>query len=201
MGPDHPPDDVLVEGILGRDACAFEALFDRYEALLQRHVVYIVHDEAGAQDVVQEAFLRVWDRADQWDGHGTFRAWLYRIATNLALNHLRTVKRRREVPLALPLEPEGVDDEPEPVPAWVVDSASLGPEAAMELVERRIACRRAVGRLSEDKRTVLRLVYEMEMSVSESAGVLDLPEGTVKSRLHYARRQLAREWRDIDPDV
>lgn len=200
MASNPIPDETLVAGVLDHDVRAFETLFDRYAEALHRHALYIVHDVAAAHDVVQEAFLRVWTRAAQWDGSGSFRAWLYSIATNLALNQLRTVKRRREVPLALPAEPDGVDETPEPVPAWMIDSACLGPEAAVELLERRAACRRAMRRLPDDKRTVLRLVYEMEMSVRESADVLDLPEGTVKSRLYYARRQLAREWRDLDLD-
>lgn len=201
MISDRTPDESLVVGVLERDARAFEVLFDRYADALRRHATYIVHDDASAHDVVQETFLRLWNRADQWQGSGSFRAWLYRIATNLALNHLRTVKRRREIPLSLPADPEAIDEEPEPVPTWVIDRASLGPEAAMELLERRADCRQALERLSEEKRTVLRLVYEMELTVSESADVLNVPEGTVKSRLHYARRQMAREWDVLEGDV
>jgi RNA polymerase sigma-70 factor (ECF subfamily) len=195
------PDEALVAGVCDRETEAFELLFERYADTLHRHVVYIVHDPAAAYDVVQETFLRLWNRADQWEGSGSFRAWLYRIATNLALNHVRTVKRRREVPLSLPVDSEAIDEEPEAVPAWVIDRASLGPEAAAELLERRADCRQALERLSEEKRTVLRLVYEMEMTVRESADVLNLPEGTVKSRLHYARRQMAREWDALEGDV
>jgi RNA polymerase sigma-70 factor (ECF subfamily) len=188
----------LVESVLQGDERALETLFDRYVEPLQRHAVHIVHDAASAHDVVQGAFLRVWNRAAQWDGRGTFRAWLYRITTNLALNYLRTQKRRREVPLELPREPDDDDDAAMIVPAWAVDHASLGPEAAVMVAERRATCRHLMAGLDDAKRQVVRLVLEMEMSVQETADVLDLPEGTVKSRLYYARKHLARQWRELE---
>jgi RNA polymerase sigma-70 factor (ECF subfamily) len=86
----------LIKRIGQRDTSAFETLFDRYEEMMHRHLVRFVRHDAPAQDLVQEVFLRVWTRGEQWDGRGTFKAWLYRVATNLALNHLRTVRRRRE---------------------------------------------------------------------------------------------------------
>jgi RNA polymerase sigma-70 factor, ECF subfamily len=193
QGPATVPDRDLVEGVLERDAHAFEALFERYAVPLHWHLVHILHDETAAHDVVQETFLRVWTRADQWQGEGTFKAWLYRIGTNLALNHLRTVQRRRELPLEIPPDVDD-DDVDNRVPAWMVDAGSLGPEAAVEQAEERARYRQLVGHLSDEKRRVFRLVYEMEMSLGETADALDIPEGTVKSRLHYARAQLAREW-------
>jgi RNA polymerase sigma-70 factor (ECF subfamily) len=66
------------------------------------------------------------------------------------------------------------------------------------LAERRAACRRLVAQLDDDKREVIRLVLEMEMTMRRAADVLDVPVGTVKSRLYYARKQLAREWRETE---
>ncbi len=130
-------DETLMAGILERDARAFEALFDRYAEALHRHVCFMLHDEAAAHDVVQEAFLRMWLRAEQWDARGTLRARLYRIATNLALNSLRTERRRYEVPLELPPDPGDDEDTGGFVPAWVIDNATLGPKAAVERSEQR----------------------------------------------------------------
>lgn len=189
-------DSDLVARILERDAHAFEVLFERYAEPLCWHLVAIVHSETAARDVVQETFLRVWTHAEQWYGDGPFRAWLYRIATNLALNHLRWVQRRREVPLELPPDADDDEDVPTSVPAWMVDAASLGPEAALEQAEQRARYRQILGRLPEEKREVFRLVHELEMSLRETADALDIPEGTVKSRLYYARAQLARQWRE-----
>jgi RNA polymerase sigma-70 factor (ECF subfamily) len=196
---EKPPltDSDLVALVLKRDAHAFEMLFERYADALQRHVSHIVHDETTAHDVVQETFLRVWTRIDQWHGDGSLRAWLYRIATNLALNHIRTVQRRRELPLT---PPPDIDDEDTAnlVPAWVVDASTLGPEAVFEQAEERARYRQLVNRLPEEKREVFRLVHEMEMSLRDAADALNIPEGTVKSRLHYAKKRLAREWREME---
>src|ERR671932_347450 len=91
-----PSDPELLAQIRARDAGAFETLFARYRELVRRQAQRIVRDESAADDLVQEVFLRVWTRSEQWDGRGACKAWLFRIATNLALNHLRTVRRRRE---------------------------------------------------------------------------------------------------------
>jgi DNA-directed RNA polymerase specialized sigma24 family protein len=82
---------------------------------------------------MQEVFLRVWQRAEQWQGHGTLHAWLVRIATNLALNHLRTV-RRREQPLAMPPSrlPDDAGQDLPSVPPWMSDATAMSPEAAVE---------------------------------------------------------------------
>jgi len=107
-------DQDLVERILERDAHAFEALLARYGDVIRRHLARLVGQDAAAQDLAQETFLRVWTRAEQWDGRGSFAGWLYRIATNLAFNYLRSVGRRRELPL------EGEDDEAGGEEGWIL---------------------------------------------------------------------------------
>lgn len=190
-------DQDLVEQIRERDAHAFEQLFERYAEMIRRHLMHIVRDEATAQDLVQEVFLRVWTRAEQWNGQGPFKAWLYRIATNLALNSLRSVRRRREQPLDIPEEWTG-DEEGGSVPAWLVDVSALGPDATLELSEQREQIRQLVDRLPEDKREAFRLVHQMELSIRAAADKLGVPEGTVKSRLHYAKNRLASQWQDLE---
>lgn len=188
-----PTDEELVAQVQAREAEALETLFERYHYVVRRHVVSIVRDEHAAEDLVQEAFLRVWTRAEQWDGRGAFRAWLFRIATNLGLNHLRTVRRRGEQPLETPA---GAEEDDNLVPGWMMDAASLGPEAMLERTEHHELLRRFVETLPEEKREVLHLVYEEELNLREVACALSIPEGTVKSRLHYAMRHLAREWEE-----
>jgi len=183
----------LVGRILERDAHAFETLFDRYGDAVRCHLTRIVRDGPAAEDLQQEVFLRVWNRAGQWDGRGAFRAWLFRMATNLAFNHLRSVRRRREQPLALSPEPENEDDDPR-IPGWMVDAAALGPDAVLEQAEQRRRLWRFVDELSEEKREVVRMIHDAEMEIREVAERLEVPEGTVKSRLYHARRQLARAW-------
>jgi RNA polymerase sigma-70 factor, ECF subfamily len=98
----------------------------------------------------------------------------------------------------LPREPEDEDDPSDFLPAWAIDDASLSPEARVMLGERRAACRHMVASLDDDKRQVIRLVHEAGLNIREAADALDLPEGTVKSRLHYARRELARRWEALE---
>ena len=91
-----PSDQDLMRRVQERDAGAFETLFSRYREPLRRHRARTVRDDAAADDLAQELFLRVWTRAEQWDGRGAFKAWLFRIAANIALNHLRSVRRREQ---------------------------------------------------------------------------------------------------------
>lgn len=189
-----PSDKELVRRILEGDEPSFEILFERYREMIRRHVASIVHDDVAEQDVTQEVFLRLWTRAEQWHGRGAFKSWLYRIATNLALNHLRSVRRRRELPLSVPHE--WTDEEEYSIPAWMIEASTLGPDEVLELAQRRAAIRGLVDRLPDAKREVLRLVHELEMSMQDAADELGVPAGTVKSRLYYAKRRLARQWRE-----
>ena len=190
-------DHDLMARVCQRDAAAFEVLCERYSAPLRRHLLGMLRDADAAEDLLQETLLRAWIHAAQWDGRGTPRAWLFRVATNLALNYVRTLRRRRQQPLDLPPDLAEPDEEPA-IPGWMIDTASLGPDEALELAERRDLLRRLVAELPEEKRAVLRLIHEAEMEIGEVAQALGIPPGTVKSRLHYATRRLARAWRDAE---
>jgi len=187
-------DRELIARVRQRDAAAFDLLFRRYQKAIRRHLAGIVRDRSSAEDLLQEVFLRVWTRAGQWRGQGTARAWLFRIATNLALNHLRASRRRREQPL----EPAAAasEEEEDAIPNWMADTASLTPHEILEKVERTERLGQLMDGLHEDRREVLRLVYEEEMTIQEAAETLRVPEGTVKSRLHYARKRLAQKWKE-----
>ncbi len=191
------PDDELARRCAARDEAAFEALFNRHHDAVLRHVLRIVRDRSAADDLVQEVFLRVWNRADQWKGRGTFRAWVFRTATNLALNDLRSRKRRREEPLERPSLREDEDDD-DIVPGWMVDASRPGADAVLEREERNRALRRLVDELSEEKREVFRMVYDDEMAIRDVARRLRIAEGTVKSRLHHGRKDIARKWECIE---
>lgn len=194
----EPSDNDLMARIAEQDVEAFDLLSARHEAALTRRISAMLRDDDAARDLVQEALLRLWSHAGQWDGLGSPAGWLFRIATNLALNHLRTVHRRRERPLDLPSEP---DDEDAPsVPAWMIDESSPRPDEALDLAEQRRLLRSLVARLPDDKREVLELIYDADMDVRQAARTLGIPEGTVKSRLHHARRRLADEWRNAESE-
>jgi RNA polymerase sigma-70 factor, ECF subfamily len=193
-------DQQLMAQVRAGDAVAFEALCDLYSPLLRRHLLRMLRDADAAEDLLQETLLRGWMRAAQWDGRGSPRAWMFRIATNLALNHIRAIRRRRQQPLEVPPDPIEPDQEAE-VPSWIIDTVSLGPDAALELTERYALLRRLLAELPEEKREVLRLIHDDELEISEVARTLGIPPGTVKSRLHYATQRLARAWREAEGDL
>ena len=190
----------LIARVREGDAAAFEAVCERYSAGLRRHLLGMLRDSEAAEDLLQETLLRVWTHAAQWDGRGAPRGWLFRVATNLALNYVRAQRRRPQQSLELPLDPAEPDEEPS-IPSWMIDTAALGPEAALELAERDDLLRRLVADLPEEKREVLRLIHDAEMEIGAVARTLGIPPGTVKSRLHYAKQRLARAWRDAESDT
>jgi len=189
-------DRILVERISRRDSQAFDVLMQRYSRQVKVHLLRIVRDEAAADDLAQDVALRVWERASQWNGQGPFRAWLMRVATNLALNHLRSIRRKRERPLALP-ERSAEEDDENLVPGWMIDTSSLGPAEVVDLAEQKELLRDLLKTLPEEKRQVLQMVHEEGMDLTEVAEAMGVPVGTVKSRLHYTFRWLGRQWLDM----
>ena len=193
-------DQTLICKIVKRDTVAFETLFARHSASVRQHILNIVRVESAAEDLVQEVFLRVWTRAEQWNGQGEFKGWIFRIATNLALNYLRTVRRRRQEPLETPPDEFEDEDERPSDPDWMIDTSLHGPEVIVEQAEQSQLLWQLVDGLPQEKREVLHLIYQKEMALREVAMELGIPEGTVKSRLHYSVRHLAREWKEIASD-
>jgi RNA polymerase sigma-70 factor, ECF subfamily len=191
-------DQELLAQVTIRDSDAFEALFARYEAAVRCHLVGIVRDRDSAEDLLQEVFLRVWTHGEQWDGRGPFKVWLLRVATNFGLNQLRSMKRRREQTIEAPVET--IADEDSQIPGWMYEAADSQPEMALELAERRGLVRRLVDDLPEEKREVIRLLFAAEMDTREVAERLGIPQGTVRSRLHHARKRLAREWKELETE-
>ena len=198
----QPSDQELIQLIQCHNGDAFAHFFARYQQAVQRHLGQMLRDAVMAEDLVQEVFLRVWTRAEQWDGRGEVKGWLYRIATNLALNHLRTLRRRPQQPLEAPARSVQKDDWPSNddsyVPTWLIDAAALEPAVVMAATEQHNLMQRLVDELPGDKQEVFRLVYNGEMDLRSIADQLGIPAGTVKSRLHYSKKQIARRWRELE---
>lgn len=204
---DPPPDEAdLVRRLQRGDNDAFATLYARHQPGVRRRALSIVRDEAAADDVTQDVFLRLWQRAGQWDGQGPLGAWLNGIATNQALMHLRASRRRREQPLdpdggfmdrGFNLDKRRADPEPS-LPEWLREAASSGADIGYERRQRQRWLEHQVENLGPDKREVFRLVYQAEVEVRQAALQLGIPEGTVKSRLYHGRRQIAAAWRDLE---
>lgn len=157
------------------DRQAFTELVCRHQAGVVSFIYRMCGDPRLAEDAAQEAFVRVWQNLNNYKPQYAFRSWLYRIAANAALDALR--RERPEAP---------IDDLP------LTDKAPT-PEQAAEQDQRAAQVRQAVSRLSEPLRLVLVLREYQELSYQEIASALDIPTGTVMSRLNTARTQLRRE--------
>jgi RNA polymerase sigma-70 factor (ECF subfamily) len=151
---------------------AFQELVGRYERTIFNLIVRIVRDPVLAEDVAQDAFVKAFRKLSTFDPARRFSSWILRIAHNAALDALR---RRRADPVIAGdlIEPAA------PPPADPVETASLG---------RALDAALAV--LRPEWRAVIALRYQEELSYEEIAEVLEMPEGTVKTFVHRARKQL-----------
>jgi RNA polymerase sigma-70 factor (ECF subfamily) len=169
-------------------ALAFEELVAREKERVFRVALSVLGPgcEAEAEDVTQEVFVRAYRSLPSFRGESRLSTWIYRLAFNLAVDHRRRLGRRRE---------DGDPDRAEALP----DSAPAGdPYRAARQDERSRAVRRALARVSEERRAVLHLHYWMGHTVAEIGELLGLPAGTVKSHLHRAREALREELEDRD---
>ena len=147
---------------------ALERLLDLYEKKVFRMAVMMLKDVGRAEEVTQDIFLKLWRALPSYDGRAAPSTWLYAIARNTCLSAVRAESYRRTRPL---------DESPEPAgPSLPVSDGIL---------------EHCLARLPETQREVITLYYLEEKNVKDVATLLDLPEGTVKSHLHRARRRLA----------
>lgn len=171
-------DAQLVEATLGGDRCAYGGLVERYQDRLISAVTRFLGSREDAHDVVQEAFVQAYLKLDSFRGASAFYTWLYRIAFNLAMSHAR----RRRVTHSLDAARDGFGSEP-------MDTAD-GPDAGLLRDERAALVHAALARLDDEFRQVV-VLRELEgSSYDEIAEILDVPIGTVRSRLFRARVQL-----------
>ena len=159
------------------DADAFELLVRRYEEVTFRVAYLIVRDEAEAQDVAQEAFLRAHGALGRFDARQPFRPWLLRIVSNLAMNSLRSSRRRNAASQRLEREYEPQRSAPSPE------------ERALAEEQARLVWR-AISSLEPQEQTLLYLRYFLGASEADTARAIGRPVGTVKSRVHRALRRL-----------
>jgi RNA polymerase sigma-70 factor (ECF subfamily) len=176
-------EEEIGQRILRGEPGAFEEFFDRFAGPLLSYLDGMVRDRSAAEDLVQETMLRVHQRIDRYREQGAFRAWVFRIATNLALTELR----RRRIAATVPLEEQRIE---RPAPADAV------PEEQEEQERRRRSIAAGLRALSDDHRAVILLRVRGGMGIREIAHALRVPEGTVKSRMHHAVRKLREVARD-----
>jgi RNA polymerase sigma-70 factor (ECF subfamily) len=176
---DHPEDAGLVRKAQGGDVDAFESLVRKY----QQQVYAVCHRLTGAHqsadDLAQETFIKAYFALDKFDSCWPLYPWLRKIAVNSSLNYLKA--RSRERPLGDESRPARLPD-PSPAPDL--------PEARLEQAEFEARFERSVQSLPEEQKSVFVLRFYEGLSYEEISRTLDLPHGTVMSRLNRARQKL-----------
>lgn len=174
-------DQQLIRATLEGESEAFGVLIRRHQDRLYNGMVHVLRSEVEAEDVVQDAFVSAYTKLDTFKGNSAFFTWLYRIAYNAAITRIR----RRKPTVSL----EGKDS------TLRLDFPDQGPAPGdrIEQDEQSVQLNLAMERLSEEHRSIL-VLREMEgMEYEAISEILDLPIGTVRSRLHRARGQLKEQ--------
>lgn len=186
-GPPETPDAVLVDRAKGGDQAAFRELFDRYHQRLFSVALSVVKHRQDAMDVVQDAFVKVHRHLDRFEGSSSFYTWLYRIGMNLAIDHVRKKKRRRSLEYD-----DGIahDEDATASEAHLPTRGDANPGRNTLRRELGDAIQAALDTLPEYHRAVI-VLRELEgLTYEEMAEVLEVPKGTIMSRLFHARRKM-----------
>jgi len=177
-------DRELVEKAQGGDADAFGVLVRRHQKRIYRLAVHLTKSASEAEDVTQETFVRAYQAIGRFDGRSEPFTWLYRIAVNLSLNHIRSKKTKRGT--------TSFDDDPRIEGLLAESRPGRGADPARAAHDKRLtkALAEGVDSLSETLRTTLVLVCIDGVSHDEAGEVLGCPSGTIAWRVHEARRKL-----------
>ena len=178
-------DTQLIAQTLAGESAAFGQLVLKYQDRLYNTVMHVSGNAEDARDVVQNAFVQAYLKLSTFKGNSAFYTWLYRIAFNEAISHKR--KQRSTLSVEHARETSGIEPE----------DSEAGPHEILEEDERRRQVREAIGELNDEHRAVL-VLREIDGCCYETiADILDLPIGTVRSRLHRARLQLKEQLREV----
>ena len=168
-------DEVLIARIARGDRLAMQVLFARHHVRVYRFVLRLVRNEAAAEDLISEVFLDIWRQAGKFEGRSQVSTWMLSIARFKALSVLR---KRPE---------EELDEET----AERIEDQSDDPETTLAKKDKGALLRQCLTALSAEHREIIDLVYYHEKSVEEVAGIVGIPEATVKTRMFYARKKLS----------
>ncbi|MBX3357393.1 MAG: sigma-70 family RNA polymerase sigma factor [Phycisphaeraceae bacterium] len=195
--PNERTDEELVSAYRDGDSSAFPILVRRHHDDLVRFLVRLTGNRAAAEDAFQDTFLQVHLSAESFDASRRFKPWLFTIAANKARDALRKTTRRRTLDLSAPIAGgHGADgDRRTYVDLMEVDVDPPG--AALDIRERDRNVQEVLDRLPYALREILVLAYFQRLSYNQIAESLEIPLGTVKSRLHSAVAAFARKWQTV----
>jgi RNA polymerase sigma-70 factor (ECF subfamily) len=183
---DQRDDAALLLALKGGEFAAFSALVDRHQRSLINFFYHLCWDRQAAEDCAQEVFLRVYSHRDTYEPQAKFTTFLFRIARNLWIDRIRSAAVHGR-PASLDSRAEG--DEGRSL-GERVPSRSLGPVEILTREEQQAALRRAIDQLSEEQKAVVILSEIQGLKYQDIGAILDVPVGTVKSRMHTAMERL-----------
>lgn len=188
-------DEQLLADFRAGNAAAFGQLVERYQRELYHFLVRFLGDHSAAEDVFQETFLQVHQSIGQFDLQRRFRPWLFTIAANKARDLIRSQSRRPTSPLQATMG-SGEDEGAEYID--LMQSVDAGPDEPLERQELQQMVQKAVMGMPDHLREILLLSYFHQFPYKQISDILDIPLGTVKSRLHAAVAYFAHAWKEMN---
>lgn len=192
-----PTDEQLFEQHRRGEQGPLRTLIERHQVDLLRFLTRLVGEQAGAEDVFQEAFLQAHIAAHTFDAERKFRPWLFTIAANKARDYLRRKARRRTLDLSAPVD--GGEGGGTFVDLMEVDVPQ--PDARLRGAEMNVKVQAALDGLPHSLREILLLSYFQRLSYLQIADELGIPLGTVKSRLHSAVAGFGKRWKAAEEET
>jgi RNA polymerase sigma-70 factor (ECF subfamily) len=185
-------DNKLVSAYLEGNEYAFEVLVNRYQDRLVNYLNRLIHDFDMSADLAQEAFIRVYRNANRYQGQYQFSTWLYRIATNLAIDEMRRRERKGRVFYHNVMNWIQGEDE-----TYVLPDLRHSPEKALSQTEQLSRLQGAMDSLPAKYRLAFVLKEAQEFSYEETSRILNVSLGTVKSRVHRAKMLLREKLTEV----
>lgn len=170
------------------DQSAFGQLVTDNEKRIYNLCRRLTGNEQDGEDLAQEAFLNAWKGLARFQGDSSFATWVYRLASNACIDHLRKEKRRQNIASAVSLDDDGGED------GWQKELPDnrYSPQQELEQKEKRTAIEQALEQVSEEHKQILVMREMSGLSYGEISSVLGLEEGTVKSRIARARTAMRK---------
>ncbi|QOY86108.1 RNA polymerase sigma factor [Paludibaculum fermentans] len=181
-------DGAAIQRVLAGDGDGFQVLVERYSHALFRLAYRMTGNEADADDVVQETFLRAYRSLANYDGRAAFSTWLYRIASNYTLDRIAATKRRAEILHPLDQKPEGEEDGR----AWQPVEQAPGPDRLLLSGEIQVRLAAAMEELTPQERTAFTLRHFEDLSIEEIGAALQLGSNATRNSIFRAVQKLRR---------
>ncbi|PQJ29783.1 RNA polymerase subunit sigma [Rubritalea profundi] len=185
-GGDGPTDQVLVQRAQSGDYRAFDQLVTRHRGKVYAMIVNMIHNDADAWDLAQDAFVKAWKALPKFEHRAQFSTWLFRISHNVVYDWMRKKKVMSEGEL----DDQMLDSSRIDSAAPTAPKIPARPDEQLVQNERRAEIEKALSQLSDEHRETILLREVQGMEYTEIADIMECSKGTVMSRLFYARKKL-----------